>query len=192
MQRPLLCGRLKVHKPGDPTTQERNTRSGERASKYTEKVWAPPVSGLGHLAEMTFGYENILNSSCGALSGSGGIMRPLARRKAERQADSRKLERSRVTSCLNKAMARKMHRSLALQVPFPGCPKPLQSCRQEVQGTNHQLRSAPVPRQPGRSQSWTRSPGAEGREQRVGRTAPAPPPSHPPSGGGPQPAAAPH
>lgn len=83
-----------------------------------------------------------------------------------------------MTSCLNKAMARKeMHLSLALQVPLPGCPKPWQSCRHEVQGTNHQLRSAPVPRQPGRSQSWTRSPGAEGREQRVGRTAPAQPPA---------------
>lgn len=72
---------------------QRNTRSGERVSKYTEKVWTPPVSGLGHLAERTFGYENILNSSCGALSGTGGIMRPLARRKAERQAVSQKVRK---------------------------------------------------------------------------------------------------
>lgn len=37
----------------------------------------------------------------------------------------------------NKAISRnEVHPSLALQVPSPGCPEPLQNCRQEVQGMN--------------------------------------------------------
>lgn len=46
----------------------------------------------------------------------------------------------------NKATAKKgVHPSLALQVPFPGCPEPLQSCGPEVQGKN----PTPTPKRTG-------------------------------------------